>query len=297
MTAEPLLHRGLPDRRGAGHAPGGSTASRAARAVELLEQVGIPDAASRRLSHLSAPALGRHVPARDDRHGMACKPRLLIADEPTTALDVTIQAQILDLLLGLQRDTRHGAGADHARPGRGGRDRRPRGGAVRRPPGGDGARRTLFTDPHHPYTAALLAALPERATAARWRPSRAWCRGWPTGPPGCLFAPRCARPAGLRRGARPCPPTWAARCATRRCATGAPARGGRHDGRGRGAAPARHYEVRRGLFARRRRCRRSPASASRSRRAAPGRGRRDRLRQEHAGALLTMIEPPTPAAC
>ena len=109
---------------------------------------------------------------------ISCSPRLLIADEPTTALDVTIQAQILDLLRRLQADGEHGAGADHPRHGRRGRDRRPGGGDVCRPDHGGGAGvDTLFAGPRHPYTAALLDALPERHTpgAIGCRPFLAWC--------------------------------------------------------------------------------------------------------------------------
>ncbi len=73
----------------------------ASAAIELLEMVGIPEArpAHRRLS---APVLGRHAPAGDDRHGPLLQPQILIADEPTTALDVTIQAQIVDLVKRLR---------------------------------------------------------------------------------------------------------------------------------------------------------------------------------------------------
>ena len=97
---------------------------------------------------------------------LACRPKLLIADEPTTALDVTIQAQILDLLLRLKRDNgmglvliTHDMGvvaetADRVIVMYAGQQMETNG------------TRALFADPHHPYTAALLAALPERATAA-----------------------------------------------------------------------------------------------------------------------------------
>ena len=123
---------------------------------------------------------------------LACKPRLLIADEPTTALDVTIQAQILELLLSLQRETgmalvliTHDLGvvaetADRVIVQYAGRQ-------VETARVDD-----LFADPHHPYTAALLAALPEQAHGQRLAAIPGVVPGLLDRPPGCLFSPRCA---------------------------------------------------------------------------------------------------------
>ena len=98
---------------------------------------------------------------------LACRPKLLIADEPTTALDVTIQAQILDLLMRERRDNgmglvliTHDMGvvaetADRVIVQYSGQQMEMN------------ATRAMFADPHHPYTAALLAALPERAKGRR----------------------------------------------------------------------------------------------------------------------------------
>jgi peptide/nickel transport system ATP-binding protein len=71
-----------------------------AEALRLLERVRLPQAAQR-LDAYPAPVVRRAAPARDDRRALACAPDLLIADEPTTALDVTIQAEILDLIAEL----------------------------------------------------------------------------------------------------------------------------------------------------------------------------------------------------
>jgi microcin C transport system ATP-binding protein len=73
------------------------------QAVELLATTGIPSPGAR--AELSAPAQRRPAPARHDCHGPGQRPRLLLADEPTTALDVTLRGQILDLLADLQRQT------------------------------------------------------------------------------------------------------------------------------------------------------------------------------------------------
>jgi dipeptide transport system ATP-binding protein len=122
---------------------------------------------------------------------IACKPRLLIADEPTTALDVTIQAQILDLLADLQRETgmgliliTHDMGvvaetAERVAVQYAGQKVE------------DQAVAGLFAAPHHPYTAALLAALPERATERRLPTIPGVVPGQHDRPLGCLFSPRC----------------------------------------------------------------------------------------------------------
>ncbi|KKL94006.1 hypothetical protein LCGC14_1868990, partial [marine sediment metagenome] len=122
---------------------------------------------------------------------IACEPRLLIADEPTTALDVTIQAQILDLLVGLQKDTgmgliliTHDMGVVAETAER--VSVQYAGQKVE-----DQAVAELFDHPHHPYTAALLAALPERATQRRLPTIPGVVPGQFDRPQGCLFSPRC----------------------------------------------------------------------------------------------------------
>ena len=140
--------------------------ARRARAIELFEQVGIPEPTERLKSYphqMSGGQCQRVMIAM----AIACNPKLLIADEPTTALDVTIQKQILDLLVGLQAE--HGMGlimithnigvvaetADRVVVQYKGRKMEEAGVLE------------LFTAPKSPYTRALLAALPENATGDR----------------------------------------------------------------------------------------------------------------------------------
>ena len=153
-------------------------AARKRRAIELLDAVGIPDPEAR-LSSFPHQMSGGQCQRVMIAIATACNPRLLIADEPTTALDVTIQKQILDLLLRLQIENgmalvliTHDMGvvAETA-------DRvvvQYRGSKME-----DADVLSLFENPQNPYTRALLAALPENAGDGRL-PTVAATASWET---------------------------------------------------------------------------------------------------------------------
>jgi peptide/nickel transport system ATP-binding protein len=163
-----------------------------ARAVELLKLVGIPDP-ERRLDQYPHQFSGGMRQRVMIAIGLACNPRLLIADEPTTALDVTIQAQILKLMKDLSRDLgialviiTHNLGivARYA-------DRVNVMYAARLAE--QGTAPDVFAQPLHPYTAGLLRSVP-RLDQPRGRKLET-IEGLPPNlldpPPGCRFAPRC----------------------------------------------------------------------------------------------------------
>jgi len=140
--------------------------ARRARAIELFKQVGLPDPAER-LRHYPHQMSGGQCQRVMIAIAIACNPKLLIADEPTTALDVTIQKQILDLLVGLQQ--KYGMGlimithnmgvvaetADRVIVQYKGRKME------------EADVLSLFESPKNNYTKALLAALPDNATGDR----------------------------------------------------------------------------------------------------------------------------------
>jgi dipeptide transport system ATP-binding protein len=173
-------------------------AERRARTVELLRQVGIPEP-ERRLGAFPHQLSGGMSQRVMIAMAIACRPKLLIADEPTTALDVTIQAQILDLLVALQAETgmglvliTHSMGVVAETAHRvvvqyAGQQ------VERQEVGG------LFASPHHPYTEALLDALPDRATGDRLPAIPGVVPGQGDRPTGCLFNPRCRYATDLCR--------------------------------------------------------------------------------------------------
>jgi dipeptide transport system ATP-binding protein len=178
------------------------------RAVELLEQVGIPAAEDRMRAypHQLSGGMNQRVMIA---MAIACNPEILIADEPTTALDVTIQAQILELLLALQRDRgmgliliTHNMGvvADTTA-----RVLVMYAGQIVE----DRSTAALCQAPQHPYTAALMAARPGHGAAGRL----ATIPGTPPGlhdrPRGCLFGPRCVYATQRARAVRPELRDWA----------------------------------------------------------------------------------------
>ncbi|MGV0758773.1 ABC transporter ATP-binding protein [Tistrella mobilis] len=190
QIAEPLVAQAGLGRRAA-----------MAEAVRLMERVGIAGAAERARAwpHEFSGGMNQRVAIA---MALACRPALLIADEPTTALDVTVQAQILDLLTGLAAETgmglvfiTHDLGvvaeiADEMAVMYAGR-------IVEQGPVG-----RIFDAPAHPYTAELLACRPGLEVPGRQRPRPqardrrlAAIPGMVPPPgrrgPGCDFAPRC----------------------------------------------------------------------------------------------------------
>ncbi|MGL9760406.1 MAG: dipeptide ABC transporter ATP-binding protein [Symbiopectobacterium sp.] len=182
---------------------GGNRKTRCQRAIDLLTQVGIPDPASRldMYPHQLSGGMSQRVMIA---MAIACRPKLLIADEPTTALDVTIQAQIIELLLELQKrenmalilithdlalvaEAAHHIIVMYA------------GQVVE-----SGKAADIFHAPRHPYTQALLRALPEFAVdKSRLASLPGVVAGKYDRPLGCLLNPRCPYAIARCREAEP----------------------------------------------------------------------------------------------
>jgi oligopeptide/dipeptide ABC transporter ATP-binding protein len=186
-----VIHRGM------------DKATARAEALQLLDRVEIPEA-KRRLTEYPHQLSGGMNQRAMIAIALACQPKLLIADEPTTALDVTIQAQILDLLSQLQKDLgmsmiliTHDLGviAEMAHDvsvmymGR-----------VVEASGVSG----LFHQPTHPYTVGLLNSLPRVDQDVSLVPIEGTVPSPLEMPPGCAFAPRCpTAEAQCKRAAPP----------------------------------------------------------------------------------------------
>jgi oligopeptide/dipeptide ABC transporter ATP-binding protein len=173
------------------HRPVGRAAARA-RAVELLDLVGIPSAA-KALDRYPHQMSGGQRQRAMIAIALACNPKLLIADEPTTALDVTVQAQILDLIDRLRRELgmavliiTHDLGVvgefcDRVAVMYAGR-------IVETAPAGE-----LFLHPRHRYTQALMTTIPAANPPGARLPTIAGMVPPPgRRPHGCSFTPRCA---------------------------------------------------------------------------------------------------------
>lgn len=180
VTESMRLHRGM------------SKAAAKARAIDLLNEVGIPEP-ERRLEQYPHELSGGMRQRIVIAIALACEPRLLIADEPTTALDVTVQKQILELLRRLQRE--HGMAMiliSHdlaVVAGMADRVAVMYGGQIMEV----AATSDLFANVRHPYTEALLNSIPrpDLASHSRLQPIEGRPPDMVSPPGGCRFAPRC----------------------------------------------------------------------------------------------------------
>ncbi len=162
------------------------------RAIELLDQVRIPQP-DKRVDDYPYQFSGGMRQRAMIAMALALEPKLLIADEPTTALDVTVQAQIMELMQRLQRDSgiaiiliTHDLGviadvADEVMVMYAGK------------PMEQTDRRSLYTEPHHPYTVGLLESLPRQTNKGeRLKPISGQPPSLISPPAGCPFHPRCS---------------------------------------------------------------------------------------------------------